>query len=174
MITNKSRFSYDSLNINRINYPKFKAIGKFIVISWDFAINLFFYYMRKAIIKSQNIIASLNYYNDLQTTLSMKSFFNGFGCFNISYNLKKISWIFDFSNFFYLNHLIEDIEFINFFLFVSCDLRLESPLLNIRIKKNFNLNKNNELFLYSYGLSLNNSTYPIKNLGIQYWNLLNF
>jgi NADH-quinone oxidoreductase subunit G len=32
-ITNKSRFSYDSLNINRINYPKFKAIGKLIVIS---------------------------------------------------------------------------------------------------------------------------------------------
>jgi NADH dehydrogenase/NADH:ubiquinone oxidoreductase subunit G len=32
-ISNKSRFSYDSLNINRINYPKFKLIGKLIVIS---------------------------------------------------------------------------------------------------------------------------------------------
>jgi hypothetical protein len=64
-----------------------------------------------------------------------------------------------------LNYLIEDIELINFFLFVSCDLRLESPLLNVRVKKNYNLNKNNELFLYSYGLSLNYSTYPIRNLG---------
>lgn len=164
-ITNKSRFSYDSLNINRINYPKFKAIGKLIVISWDFAINLFFFNIRKAIIKGQNIIASLNYYNDLQTVLSIKTFFNGFGCSNISYNLKKISWIFDFSNYIYLNHLIEDIELINFYLFISCDLRLESPLLNIRIKKNYNLNKNNELFLFSFGLALNNSTYPIKNLG---------
>lgn len=164
-ITNKSRFSYDSLNINRINYPKFKAIGKLIVISWDFAINLFYYYIKKTIINSKNILVSLNYYNDLQTTLSVKSFFNGFGCSNISYNLNKISWIFDFSNFFYLNHLIENIELVNFFLFISCDLRLESPLLNIRVKKNFNLNKNNELFLYSYGLSLNNSTYPVKNLG---------
>ena len=164
-ITNKSRFSYDSLNINRINYPKFKAIGKFIVISWDFAINLFYYYLKKTIVNNKNVIASLNYYNDLQTTLSIKSFFNGFGCSNISYNLNKISWIFDYSNFFYLNHLIENIELVNFFLFISCDLRMESPLLNIRIKKNFNLNKNNELLLYSYGLSLNNSTYPIKNLG---------
>ena len=40
-----------------------------------------------------------------------------------------------------------------------------SPLLNIRVKKNYNLNKNNELFLYSYGLALNYSTYSIKNVG---------
>ena len=125
MVTNKSRFSYDSLNINRINYPKFKAFGKLVVISWDFAITLFFYFIRKTIIKKQNIIASLNYYNDLQTILSIKSFLNSFGSLNISYNLKKISWIFDFSNFFYLNHLIENIELINFFLFISCDLRLD-------------------------------------------------
>jgi hypothetical protein len=91
MITNKSRFSYDSLNINRINYPKFKAFGKLVVISWDFAINLFFYFIKKTIIKKQNIIASLNYYNDLQTTLSIKSFFNSFGSSNISYNFKRIS-----------------------------------------------------------------------------------
>jgi hypothetical protein len=50
-------------------------------------------------------------------------------------------------------------------LFISCDLRLENPLLNIRIKKNYNINKNNELFFYSYGLSLNNMNYPVKNLG---------
>jgi hypothetical protein len=53
-------------------------------------------------------------------------------------------------------------------------LRLEAPLLNIRIKKNYNLNKNNELFLYSYGLSLNFSTYPIKNLGNSILKFLNF
>jgi hypothetical protein len=38
-------------------------------------------------------------------------------------------------------------------------------VLNIRIKKNYNINKNNELFLFSYGLSLNNLNYPIKNIG---------
>jgi hypothetical protein len=60
---------------------------------------------------------------------------------------------------------LESLEFLCFFLFVGCDLRLENPLLNIRIKKNYNVNKNNELFLYSYGLSLINMNYPIKNLG---------
>jgi len=51
---------------------------------------------------------------------------------------------------------------------------LESPLLNIRVKKNYNLNKNNELFLYSYGLSLNYSTYPIKNLGNTIFKFISF
>jgi hypothetical protein len=66
------------------------------------------------------------------------------------------------------------LELIKFFLFINCDLRLESPLLNIRIKKNYSLNKNNELFLYSYGLSLNYLTYPIKNLGNSILKFINF
>jgi len=35
-ITNKIRFSYDSLILNRINYPKIKYINKLVVFSWDF------------------------------------------------------------------------------------------------------------------------------------------
>jgi len=57
---------------------------------------------------------------------------------------------------------------------LGCDLRLENPLLNIRIKKNYNINKNSELFLFSYGLSLNNMNYPIKNLGNSIIKFLNF
>jgi hypothetical protein len=98
------------------------------------------------------------------TTLSLKIFFNLIG---ISYIVSylKFKWIYDFKFFFFLNNILESLEFLSFFLFLSCDLRLESPLLNVRIKKNYNLNKNNELFLYSYGLSLINMNYPIKNLG---------
>ena len=73
--------------------------------------------------------------------------------------------MYDLTEFFCLNILIEYLELIKFYLFIGCDLRLEAPLLNIRIKKNFNINKNNELFLYSFGLSLNYATYPIKNIG---------
>ena len=164
-ITNKTRFSYDSLLINRINYPKLNLLNKYIVISWDFATVIFFKYLKNTIYKQNDLFSSIGYFTDLQTSLSLKTFFNIFGCSNILYNLKKINWIFDLKEFFCLNILIEDIELIKFFLFISCDLRLESPLLNIRIKKNYNINKNNELFLYSFGLSLNYSTYPVKNIG---------
>lgn len=53
----------------------------------------------------------------------------------------------------------------NFICLINCDIRLESPLLNIRIKKNYNLNKNIELFICSFGLSLKYSSYPIRHLG---------
>lgn len=96
--------------------------------------------------------------------LSIKNFFNKFGCQNILFNI-RFNFIYDFNYFFILNKKLEQLEFINFFLFVSCDMRLESPLLNIRLKKNYNINKNNDLFFYSYGLALNFSLYPVKNLG---------
>jgi hypothetical protein len=96
--------------------------------------------------------------------LSIKSFFNSYGCLNIIFNV-KFNFIYDFNYLFIFNNILESLEYINFFLFISCDLRLESPLLNVRLKKNYNINKNNELFFYSYGISLNYSTYPIKNLG---------
>src|SRR3982750_2022658 len=60
---------------------------------------------------------------------------------------------------------MEQLEYVKFFLFISCDIRLEAPILNIRIKKNYNMNKNNELILYSYGFYLNNMSYPLKLLG---------
>ena len=37
-ISNKTRFSYDSLLLNRIIYPKIKYFNKLIVFSWDFLI----------------------------------------------------------------------------------------------------------------------------------------
>jgi NADH-quinone oxidoreductase subunit G len=160
-ITNKTRFSYDSLIFNRINYPKIKYINKLIVFSWDFIINYILKWMKR---KNNIIFGILGPFVDAMTSLSLKNFFNIIGISSII-SYFKVKWIYDFKFFLFLNNTLEILEFLFFFLFVSCDLRLENPLLNIRIKKNYNLNKNNELFLYSYGLSLNNMNYPIKNIG---------
>ena len=163
-ITNKARFSYDALLINRIYYPKFNLYNKFVVLSWDFIINILFYNLKYYLLRYSDINCILGNFIDLYTALSIKSFFNSFGCSNILFNL-KFNYLYDFDFFFKLNKILEELEYINFFLFIACDIRLESPLLNIRLKKNYNINKNNELFFYSYGISLNYITYPIKNLG---------
>ena len=160
-ITNKSRFSYDSLLLNRINYPKIKYMNKFLVFSWDFSVK----YILKWIKRKNNIIYGvLGSFVDIITSLSLKNFFNILGINSIITYIKS-KWIYDFKLFYLINNTLENLEILNFFLFISCDLRLENPLLNVRIKKNYNLNKNNELFLFSYGLSLNYLSYPIKNLG---------
>jgi NADH-quinone oxidoreductase subunit G len=160
-ITNKTRFAYDALILNRIGYPKIKYINKFIVFSWDFLIN----YILKWIKNKNNLIYGiLGPFVDIITSMSVKNFFNVVGIDSILLYF-KFKWIYDFKFFFFLNNSLEYLETLYFYLFLGCDLRLENPLLNIRIKKNYNINKNNELFLFSYGLALNNMNYPIKNLG---------
>lgn len=48
-------------------------------------------------------------------------------------------------------------------LLVGCNLRLDVPLLNSRLRKNFLVSKNFRAF--SIGLSLNYTTFPISNIG---------
>src|SRR5580693_8028365 len=105
-------------------------------------------------LKHNDINCILGNFTDLYSSLSIKSFFSSLGCHNILFNI-KFNCIYDFNYFFILNNALEKLELINFFLFVDCDMRLESPLLNIRLKKNYNINKNNELFFFSYGISVN-------------------
>jgi hypothetical protein len=169
-ITNKTRFSYDALLLNRISYPKIKYIKKFIVFSWDFLINYILKWMK---IKNNLIYGILGPFVDIITSISLKNFFNIVGIDSIILYF-KFKWIYDFKFFFLLNNTLESLEILFFYLFLGCDLRLENPLLNIRIKKNYNINKNSELFLFSYGLSLNNMNYPIKNLGNSIFKFLNF
>ena len=169
-ITNKTRFSYDALLLNRINYPKIKYINKFIVFSWDFLINYILKWMKS---KNNLIYGILGPFVDIITSISLKNFFNIVGIDSIVLYF-KFKWIYDFKFFFLLNNSLESLETLFFYLFLGCDLRLENPLLNIRIKKNYNINKNSELFLFSYGLSINNMNYPIKNLGNSIVKFLNF
>ena len=169
-ITNKTRFAYDALLLNRISYPKIKYINKFIVFSWDFLINYILKWMKS---KNDLIYGILGPFVDIITSIALKNFFNIVGIDNIILYF-KFKWIYDFKFFFFLNNSLESLETLFFYLFLGCDLRLENPLLNIRIKKNYNINKNSELFLFSYGLSLNNMNYPIKNLGNSIIKFLNF
>jgi NADH-quinone oxidoreductase chain G len=172
-ITNKTRFSYDSLLINRNFYPKLNLYEKFVVFSWDFVIHFLFYNINKYIFKYNDINCIIGNFIDLYSALSIKSFFNTFGCNNIIFNI-KFNFIYDFNYLFTLNKSLQQLEYINFYLFISCDMRLESPLLNIRLKKNYNINRNSELFFFSYGISLNYLTYPVRNLGNSIYKFLLF
>ena len=63
-----------------------------------------------------------------------------------------------------MNDTLVNIENKNNILFVGTNLRLESPLVNARIRKSY-LN-NTSFNAYSFGLSINYLTYPVLNLGI--------
>lgn len=72
--------------------------------------------------------------------------------------------MFDFRSSFQLNTLIEDLELQFNILFLGTNIRTESPLLNIRLRKAFLAS--NFFNVYSIGSSSKFLTYPVKNLGI--------
>lgn len=162
-ITNKTRFSYDSLNIQRLNFPKISFNNKFIIISWSIA--LYFYLKNIYKFKKSYLQSIVGPFFDLEAASSLKQFFTSFGCCNYNYYENSMNNNFhDFRFIFLLNKTLLDLENLNNLFFIGTNLRMELPLLNIRIRKNY-LEKNNNLNLYSFGLALDYLTYPVLNLG---------
>ena len=54
------------------------------------------------------------------------------------------------------------LEVLNHVLFIGTKLRLESPLMNVRLRKSF---LNNNTKFYSLGFAINYLTFPVINLG---------
>jgi len=161
-ITNKARFVYDSLSIQRINFPKLKYNLKFFVISWNFALHLLIDFLI-SFMYNINIEAVIGPFVDLETAFSLKNFFFSMGCFNINfiYNLKILL---DYKFLYLLNLTLEELEFANLIFLIGCNLRYESPLILTRIRKSF-LNDKTNFNIFSLGLALNTFSFKVKNLG---------
>lgn len=70
----------------------------------------------------------------------------------------------DFRFLYLLNDTIVNLETKINNLFIGLNLRLESPLLNARLRKSYLVNTG--FISYSFGLAVNYLTYPVLNLGI--------
>jgi len=101
----------------------------------------------------------------LEGFISLKLYFNSFGCSNILY-LQSYLNNFDIRFYFQLNDTFVNLEHKILVLFFGLNMRLESPLLNLRLRKSFL--GNIDFKAYSIGLGLNYLTYPVLNLGILY------
>ena len=149
------------MNSQRLTYPQYLLNNKFINISWKQAFILFIRILY--LFKNNNIESFCGSFIDLESGITLKHFFNNFGCSNIWF-LNDFASNFDFRFFFELNDTLVNIENKNNILFVGTNLRLESPLINARIRKSY-LN-NSSFNAYSFGLSINYLTYPVLNIGI--------
>lgn len=126
-ITNKARFAYDSLNIQRLSYPKFRMCDKLVTISWGCALTLFAAFL---------IYKDVNCFNcycgsfiDLQTTLTLKGFLNTLGTSNLNFQ-DNFNTYFDFRFSYLLNTTLNLLEIGTIFFLLGVNLRLESPILN--------------------------------------------
>jgi hypothetical protein len=96
---------------------------------------------------------------ELELVNSAKAYLNTFGCINFLHN-ENFDYNFDFRFLYLLNSTIVSLEIADFVIFIGLNLRLEAPLINSRLRKNY---KNSKFF--SFGLCVNYLTFLVKNLG---------
>jgi len=164
-ISNKTRFFFDSLQYQRIQYPLLKnKNNQFQKISWFDALNI----INKKLIntdssKIKSIIGDLI---DLESLFLLKKNLNKLGIYNINYenflNNNKFKLNADItSNFLFQNNL-KSINESDLCLIINSDIRQEGSILNIHLINK--LKKGN--FKIAYIGNKVDFTFPINNLGL--------
>lgn len=169
-ITNRVRFFYDSNDIQRLSNPLLKTVnGNFNVISWLSVFHLFFLNLSKHVDNNSSVVAFTSMFLDLKSIDAMRYFFNNIG--SEIYYADFIEVNSDFRENFFLNNLLVNLDNNLFFVFICLNTRLESPILNSRLRKLSLLNDN--LKFYGFGINSSYLNLPVNLYGNSLFQLLN-
>ena len=170
-ISDKSRFSYDGLTIQRLGVPLCmdKKLQVFKALSWEKAFNIFLSNIYK---NSYNLDKNLNIIFgkdvDLELILTLKHFFNKLNCFSLysDDNFHKNS-----SDIFYkFNYKMKSVNTNDMCILVNCNTRFETSMLNLHLRKAVGGGGLNVGF---FGPSMN-LTFNANHLGLDNIAFLNF
>lgn len=150
-ITDRTRFSYDGLRLQRLHAPLVKINGHFIPTTWNAAFSVAGLFLR-VFHESQSIQCNSYFrvYNegqisifgifgnlvDAETLVILNDFFHELGS---NYVIpQKVSDVeLGFRSAYLLNLSLDLIEKCDLFILVGINIRLELPLVNLRIRKSF-------------------------------------
>lgn len=167
-ISNVTRYFFENLAKWRLNIPlikitsdKIKKIKKYIRSGWKkvlnyFLLNIYFY---NFFFNSRRFILINGYVNDLNSIVTSRFLLKKIGFFlhNDNININDF-YLYYLNVFFFKEILIKKI-----YIFLGINLRLESPILNLKLRKSLLLHK--KLFCM-IGSSINDNLNSI-NLGTQ-------
>lgn len=168
-ISNRTRYFFEGLHKWRINIPLIKKRNSLIYVSW---IQSFKFYLLKiwffsARLNNKIFSFILNSSIDYDLIISAKILCNFMG-----YSLHKSNKMYSVNDFylFYINpYFFHDIKSKkNIYVFLGMNLRLESPILNIKFRKNL---FNDELIYCNIGSNFNDNLNTL-SLGLNIKNLL--
>lgn len=171
-ITDKIRFIYDSFKHQRLFIPYVRTkYNKLIICSWE----LLYKYIKINFIYLKFFFKSLNrFYSfagniiDITTLISYKFFIKNLGIFKLNTNY----FLFNDLRYTYLITKLINIEDYNLFILWGLNLKIEAPILNLKIK-----NIKNVKFITKHIFYIGNfiySNYKSIHLGICLKNILNF
>lgn len=184
-ITDRTRFSYDGLKTQRLSAPMVKINGSFVPVSLDTAFRVSSVFLRSFIYpvsSSQesylNIFlnkktAVCGFFGDLtdtETLVALNDFFRELGAANGVLFYENLNLSCDFRSNYLLNVPMEVIEKIDLCILIGLNVRLELPLLNLRIRKAF---LHNNALIVSFGF-ITNLTYQYFQQGNSLNNVFNF
>jgi len=135
--------------------------GKFIAISWLKVAHLFFDNLNNHLNTDCSVLSFSGMLSDLDSVAHIKTFFNSFGADSFYADFFDVNA--DFRSNYLMNNLMVNLENNTHFVFFCLNTRLESPILNSRLRKLFLLNEN--IKFYGFGLNSSYLNLPISLYG---------
>ncbi len=162
-ISDKSRFVWDGIRVQRLDTPFKKIDGKFKAISWENALSLASEKMKSG--KTTFVAGDLVSMEALYTASELCEYLGGskmLGDFGASCTLSDRSYYVG-------NGKIEDIDNVENIILLGANPRKEASVINARIRKAWLSGAN----VYRLGLE-ENLTYDVKELGCSFFDFQNF
>lgn len=168
-ISDKARFSYDSLRSFRLYYPAFKFLKVFISLPWKevlFLIKDLFSFLNKFNQKYLQISGNCGNLVDSESVICFRDFLHSLGFSNIQSDFFYYN---DLRNYYIMSSSLNVVDTSDLILLIGLNPRLELPLLNTRLRKNF-LNRG---ALIASCCPYSDLGYYHKNVGISFTDLIN-
>ena len=169
-ISNKTRYFFEGLVKWRVNIPLFKKSNTMVYVSWIqafyyFLIKIWFYNIKYF---TSNLIFLNSMFIDYELIITSKFLIKKLGF--LSYNKNLTINLNDYYLYYINPNFFEDIKNKKIFFFIGYNLRLEAPILNIKLRKK-RLKEN--LFYFLIGSNFNDNL-NCKNIGLNIHNLVTY
>ena len=166
-ITDKTRFSFDGISIQRLQKPLVKYGKRLLPVSWEMAFSWIGFQL--AVRNIKNFIGVIGSLVDAESMVCLKDFLPKMGrAFFMVENVKEL--VIDFRYQYLMNISLIDLEQTDLCLLVGFNSRLELPLLNVRLRKAVKV-RNCSVFSFGFTYPL---TYVSQNISNNMLSFLNF
>ena len=159
-ISDKSRFSYDGLNIQRIDKPFIRnSENKLTTTDWETSLDKISFLIKQHNSNQIGVVAGS--LSDVETMFTAKEMFNGLGVHNLDCRFNGSNFKIEDRSDWLFNSKLAGIDQIDRLLIIGCDPKREATVLNARIRKRW---ITGELDIISI-CAPDDLTYKAENLG---------
>ena len=138
-ISDKSRHAFDGLRKQRLHIPMSRqADGTFKELTWEEALSIAS--QKLASVKGEEIQGIIGQFNDIESILAFKDLLNRLNCDNIDVRRNAPHFKADFRSQYLMNSRITGIDETDLLIIIGTNPKVESPVLNARIRKAVNIN----------------------------------